>query len=156
MHEKRPGNIASKTDDAESSFSMHGEISTYQEFCMDLISNQTPNFLELLHDVNLFKEFTLLGIECCRMSNPFTLFSCWDWPSAIQFLDGSYWSLHTSAINFFLQRVTTLCNVRLKHQQPSFVLVSPLICASLESQLPSHTLAITDSLSQTVPTSDQC
>jgi len=51
MHEKRPGNIASKTDDAESSFSMHGEISTYQEFCMDLISNQTPNFLELLHDM---------------------------------------------------------------------------------------------------------
>jgi len=44
----------------------------------------------------------------------------------------------------------------LKHQQPSFVLVSPLICASLESQLTSHTLAITDSLSQTVPTSDQC
>jgi len=107
--------------------------------------------------VSLFKEFTLLGIECSRMSNSITVFSCWDWPSTIQFLDGTYRSLHTSVTNFFLQRVTTLCNVRLKHQQPSctFVLVSPLICASLEPQLPSNTLAITDSLSDSL-TCDQC
>ena len=61
---------------------------------MDLISNQTSNFLLLLHYmyVSLFKEFTLLGIECSRMSNSITVFSCWDWPSTIQFVDGTYWS----------------------------------------------------------------
>jgi len=51
---------------------------------------QLPSTITL--HVSLFKEFTLLGIECSRMSNSVTAFSCWDWPSTIQFLDGTYWS----------------------------------------------------------------
>jgi len=73
---KIPGNIASITDHVESSLSIHGEISTClfadlsrtEELCMDLISNQTPNFLLLLHYMQVClrssHSLVLSALEC--------------------------------------------------------------------------------------------